>query len=132
MTRFADAVIRPCVKGPEMTVTEPSDREQIYDLMVRYGQANDTRDVDLLHTCFTDDVVAEYPFSGTVEGLGELAATWRRGVAPISTTHHFTNFTFAVDGHTALSIVWSSGDPAVLSHLGSPAQEEHPYEEGIG
>jgi hypothetical protein len=77
-----------------------NDREQIYDLMVRYGRANDTNDVDLLKSCLTDDIVADFPLSGHVEGIDAVAEIWLQGVLPMNTTHHFTNFSFDLDGDT--------------------------------
>jgi SnoaL-like protein len=79
----------------------PSDREQLYDLMVRYGRANDTHDAELVRTCFTDDVVARYdPFTGPVplQGWDEFIASWLGGLEHIDCAHQFTNFTYDLDG----------------------------------
>ena len=76
-----------------------TDREQIEDLMIRYGRSNDTRDPELLRTCVTDDIVALYePFVGPVRGWENFVASWLAGIAPLGGTHHFSNFTFDVDG----------------------------------
>lgn len=76
-----------------------SDREEIYDLMVRYGRATDTHDVDLVRTCFADDVSARYePFGGPLDDYDALIRAWIRGLEPIQTTHQFTNFTYDIDG----------------------------------
>jgi hypothetical protein len=142
------------------------DRAQIYDLMVRYGRANDTADVDLVRTCFTGDLTAEVvPWTERFEGIEAFLVSWTRGTAAFASTHHFSNFTFDVDGDAGsysclliaqhwprgtvasaetpmytigglyenrvrrtpegwritellLTILWCSGDPQVLGHLG--------------
>jgi hypothetical protein len=76
-----------------------TDREQIYDLMVRYGRANDTHDTDLVRTCFTDDVVAEYePYTGPLRGWDVFLRSWVDGLELIDCAHQFTNFTFELEG----------------------------------
>lgn len=152
-----------------------SDREQLYDLMVRYGRANDTKDIELFRTCFTDDVVFEVGYFGSrASGLDALAEHWLPRVKLFGSTHHFSNFSFDLeeeDGSFScllmaqhwpagadgmddtptylvggrydvtvrrlpvgwrasrwhLTLLWSSGDPTVLSQLGA-AGAEHPAE----
>ena len=101
-----------------------ADRARIYDLMVRYGRANDTADLELVRTCFTDDLVAEVvPWTERFEGLEAFLESWTRGMAAFHSTHHFSNFTFEVDGdegaysclligqHWARGTVGSAGTP---------------------
>ena len=80
-------------------MTQLSDREQIYDLMVRYGRANDTHDADLARTLFTEDITAKYePYSGELVGFDAFMDRWIGGLERIQTTHQFTNFEFDVNG----------------------------------
>ena len=51
-----------------MTVGELSDRIEIQDLLVRYARAIDTKDWDLLDTCFTPDAHVDYTSSGGIAG----------------------------------------------------------------
>ena len=48
------------------------DRCEIHDLHVRYFEAVDTGDQDLVRTCFTHDVVAHYHGRPTVYGVDAL------------------------------------------------------------
>jgi hypothetical protein len=80
-------------------MSDPSDREQIYDLMVKYGRANDTHDADLARTLFTSDVTARYePYSDELVGFEAFMERWIVGLERIQTTHQFTNFTFDIKG----------------------------------
>ncbi len=77
-----------------------SDREEIYDLMVRYGRATDTHDIELARTCFAADVSAQYePFGRPLEDYDALMTSWIEGLEPIQTSHHFSNFTYEIDGN---------------------------------
>lgn len=76
-----------------------SDREQIYDLMIRYGRATDTHDAELARTLFTEDISAIYePHSGLLEGFDAFMKRWIEGLESIQTMHQFTNFTFDING----------------------------------
>ena len=82
-----------------------TDREQIYDLKVRYGRAVDTYDTDLMRSCFTDDATWRYdPIGGQGElmrGWDEFATFWVQMQEPMRCTHQFTNFTFDIRGDDA-------------------------------
>ena len=43
-----------------MTPEECCDRAEIHDVVIRYGWAIDTKDWDLLDTCFTPDAHLDY------------------------------------------------------------------------
>ena len=82
-----------------------TDREQIYDLKVRYGRAVDTYDTDLMRSCFTDDATWRYdPIGGQgalMRGWDEFATFWVQMQEPMRCTHQFTNFTFDIRGDDA-------------------------------
>ena len=79
-----------------------TDREQIYDLMIRYGRAVDDHDVGLLRTCFTDDVIVDYKgaMDRPREGLEDFVDFFHSGLTSMGCTHHYSNFTFDIDGDT--------------------------------
>lgn len=80
-----------------------SDRDEIVELMVRYGASIDTRDFALLRTCFTPDAVVSYAsFAGEeLRGADALDAFLRRSAGTLDATHHmFLNFTVDADGDT--------------------------------
>ena len=53
-----------------MDIEEISDRLEIEQLMVRYVDAIDSKDWDLLDTVFTKDAFLDYESSGGPEGKG--------------------------------------------------------------
>jgi ketosteroid isomerase-like protein len=80
------------------------DRFEIQDLIVRYAQGVDRRDVALIASCFTDD--AEASFAGVPSGIGGkaiaafLGSMMPTGDAP-PTMHLFTNIVVVLDGDRA-------------------------------
>lgn len=90
--------------GPGLSGTTLTDRQQIYDLQVRYGRCVDTHDHDgLIRTCYTDDVVVQYdPVGGQgrpLVGWDEFVRVWDNNwPPPWDNFHQFTNFTFEIDG----------------------------------
>ena len=82
-----------------------TDREQIYDLMIRYGRAVDSYDTALIRSCFTDDATMRYdPIEGEgplMHGWAEFSIFWVRMQEPMRCTHQFTNFTFDIQGDEA-------------------------------
>ena len=82
-----------------------TDREQIYDLKVRYGRAVDTYDTDLMRSCFTEDATWRYdPIGGEGQlmcGWKEFSVFWVQMQEPMQCTHQFTNFTFDIHGDDA-------------------------------
>lgn len=83
----------------------PTDREQIYDLKVRYGRAVDTYDTALMRSCFTEDVTLRYdPIGGEgllMRGWDEFSIFWTQMQESMQCTHLFTNFTFNIDADDA-------------------------------
>jgi hypothetical protein len=77
-----------------------TDREQVLDLMVRYGRACDTKDWDLLASCFVPDAVIRYrSFGEEIRGVRALEEYLRGALDPLDATQHlFTNFAYELDG----------------------------------
>jgi ketosteroid isomerase-like protein len=88
-----------------MDRTSLSDREQIYDLKVRYGRAVDSCDAALMRSCFTEDATWRYDPIGAqgplMTGWDAFAVFWTQMQAPMNCTHHFSNFTIEIDGDEA-------------------------------
>lgn len=88
-----------------MTGATLTDREQIYELKVRYGRAVDTYDTELIRSCFTEDATMRYdPIGGEgqlMRGWSDFSAFWVRAQEPMECTHQFTNFTIDVAGDDA-------------------------------
>ena len=59
-----------------LSADQVSDRIEINDLLVRYTRAIDTRDWDLLDTCFTPDAHIDYKSSGGVAGSYPEVRAW--------------------------------------------------------
>jgi hypothetical protein len=64
-----------------------TDRLAVYDLVVRYATALDTRDWAMLSSCFVPDAVAEYP-NGTFTGYPAIEANCRRALLPLDASQH--------------------------------------------
>jgi hypothetical protein len=85
-------------------VPDPADCTAIYSLVVRYARALDTRDYELLETCFTDSAIARYITPGmdsdiTFDNPRELAMGLRRIHSTLDTTlHRVSNHTIVSDG----------------------------------
>jgi 3-phenylpropionate/cinnamic acid dioxygenase small subunit len=73
------------------------DRMAVADVLVRYATGIDGRDWDLLRSCFTDDVEADYGVIGVWHGADEITRWMRETHEPCGhTLHRITNV--AVDG----------------------------------
>ena len=88
-----------------MSIDEISDRIQIDDLLTRYTVAIDTKDWDLLDTCFTPDAQVDYTTSGGVKGPYPEVREWlAKALAAFSMTQHFiSNTVVTIEGDTAKS-----------------------------
>jgi hypothetical protein len=86
-----------------MSIEEISDRIQIEDLLIRYTVALDTKDWNLLDTCFTPDAHVDYTASGGIKGPYSKARGWlEKALAAFPMTQHFIgNSTVEIDGDTA-------------------------------
>ena len=86
-----------------LSLEEISDRIQINDLLIRYTVAIDTKDWNLLDTCFTKDAACDYRASGGVEGPYPKVRDWlSRALAAFPMTQHFiSNTTVEIQGASA-------------------------------
>jgi ketosteroid isomerase-like protein len=74
-----------------------SDREDIFDVAVRYATALDSRRWDLLRTCFVPDVLGRYGGNlGEVRGYEALEEVCKRTLEPLDGSQHIVS-NFAVD-----------------------------------
>lgn len=94
------------------------DSDAIRALLVRYATAIDTRDWDLLRSCFTDDAVTDYGDIGrwtSVEGIAAFMQDSHAGLG--ATNHMISNIEVEVDGDEATArayvhaVLATDGDP---------------------
>ena len=79
-----------------------SDRDDVVELMVRYGAGIDRKDWELFRSCFTPGIHADYVGFGVFEGYEALEGFVRPSVEPLDATQHtLTNFLVQLDGDTA-------------------------------
>jgi hypothetical protein len=99
-----------------MSIEEISDRIQINDLLVRYTVALDTKDWDLLDTCFTLDTQLDYSAAGGAKAPYPDVRTWlQKTLAAFSMTQHFIgNSTVEIERDSASSRTY------LINPLGSP------------
>lgn len=97
---------------------ESEDHRQISDLLLRYALGLDGRDPDLVGSCFTDDVRAEYAgvrLSGGRQGV--LDYTGAKMDAVVSTMHVVSNVLVRFDGPDAAEVT-SYGTVALVERVG--------------
>jgi len=77
----------------DLSTREISDRIRINDLLIRYTRAIDTKDWNLLDSCFIPDADVDYTASGGVAGkYPEVRAWLAKALAPFPiTAHYITN-----------------------------------------
>jgi hypothetical protein len=87
----------------DLSVRELSDRLAINDLLIRYTRAIDTKDWNLLDTCFTPDADVDYTATGGVAGkYPEVRAWLAKALTPFPiTVHYVTNSIVNLDGDRA-------------------------------
>lgn len=79
-----------------------SDRDELYDLTVRYATAIDTRRYGLLSTVFTEDADLDYGVIGHWTSAAEIIDFMDRAHASAEhTLHRMSNQVLAVDGDSA-------------------------------
>jgi hypothetical protein len=78
------------------------DRDDVVELMVRYGLGIDRKDWALFEGCFTPDVHAVYEGFGDFRGYDALEGFVRPSVEALDATQHtLTNFLVQLDGDVA-------------------------------
>jgi 3-phenylpropionate/cinnamic acid dioxygenase small subunit len=83
---------------------ELADRAEIQDLIVRYGWAIDTKDWDLLDTCFADDAEVDYSSNpGGKKGPYKQIRSWlEKMISAFPVTQHLmSNIDVQLSGDTA-------------------------------
>jgi len=86
-----------------MSAANVADRLAVSDVLIRYATAQDSREWELLASCFTDDARLDYDTSG-VFGRDDFVAHCRVGLARMKATQHcVTNHVIEVDGDHARS-----------------------------
>jgi 3-phenylpropionate/cinnamic acid dioxygenase small subunit len=95
------------------------DRRAIDDLLTRYAAAIDTKDWDLLDTCFTPDAFIDYTSAGGTKGnYPEVRAWLAEALAAFPMTQHLvTNRTVTLDGDTG------RGRAYFYNPMGSPGPD---------
>jgi 3-phenylpropionate/cinnamic acid dioxygenase small subunit len=97
--------------APQLSLQEISDRIQIQDLLTRYTVAIDTKDWNLLDTCFTPDADVDYTATGGTKGKYPEVRKWlAMALAPFPiTVHYISNTTVKLDGDRAATktYVWN-------------------------
>jgi len=95
---------------------EISDRIEINDLLIRYTRAIDTRDWNLLDTCFQPDAHVDYTSSGGTKGAYPEVRAWLdKALAPFTAMMHFVgNTTLELRGDEASSRTY------VINPMGLP------------
>jgi hypothetical protein len=85
-----------------------TDREQIQDLLVRYATGLDSRDWDLLASCFTEDGVADYgDLGGVNEGRGAIVSLCSGVLSGLDASQHMiTNMIISTDGDSGRAVCY--------------------------
>ncbi|WNF01151.1 nuclear transport factor 2 family protein [Streptomyces luomodiensis] len=77
------------------------DQIQIAQVLHRLARAMDTRDWDLLATCFIPEAVGDFA-TGQAVGLDRMLVDYKAFLPPLDTTQHLvTNIETVIDGDTA-------------------------------
>jgi 3-phenylpropionate/cinnamic acid dioxygenase small subunit len=85
-------------------MSEPEDRQDISDLLVRYATGIDRRDWPLFRTVFTDDCELDYGVIGSWKGVDAVADFMEKTHALAGhTLHRLTNQVIEVDGDKAVA-----------------------------
>ncbi len=86
-----------------LSLQELSDRIEIDDLLKRYATAIDTKDYELLDTCFVPDADVDYVSSGGIAGKYPEVRAWLEKALAIFhvTLHSLSNSEIELDGDSA-------------------------------
>jgi 3-phenylpropionate/cinnamic acid dioxygenase small subunit len=91
-------------------MSEREDRQDIFDLLVRYATGIDRRDWPLFRTVFTDDCELDYGVIGTWNGLDAVAEFMEQVHAMAGhTLHRLSNQAITVDGDKAEARTYIDG-----------------------
>lgn len=100
---------------------EISDRFEIQDLLVKYCDAIDTQNWDVLDTIFTDDAIIDYTeVGGACGSLPEIKAYLAKALTPFSAMQHMLGLPMiSIKGDEA-SARTALFNPMVLDRDGEP------------
>ncbi|MCH2188057.1 nuclear transport factor 2 family protein [Myxococcota bacterium] len=86
-----------------LSLEEVGDRIEIQDLLVRYTEAIDTKDWDLLDQCFLPDADLDYTTSGGIAGAYPEVRAWLAKALAMfpKTIHAISNSTIKLSGDRA-------------------------------
>jgi 3-phenylpropionate/cinnamic acid dioxygenase small subunit len=103
----------------ELSIRELSDRRQIDDLLTRYTVAIDTKDWNLLDTCFTSDARVDYTTSGGTKGAYPEVRQWLEKALSVfpMTMHFISNSVVEINGDRATARTY------VINPMGFPKQD---------
>lgn len=106
-----------------------SDRDEIFELTVRYATAIDSQQYGLLTTVFTsEDALVDYGVVGQWGGGAEVAAFMEAAhVGAAHTMHRMTNQAIAIDGDAAT--IRTYVDALILMEDGSGANPVGYYDD---
>jgi 3-phenylpropionate/cinnamic acid dioxygenase small subunit len=86
-----------------LSLQQVSDRIEIDDLLTRYAKAIDSKDYELLDTCFIPDADVDYVSSGGIAGKYPEVRAWLEkalAIFPV-TVHSLSNSEIELDGDRA-------------------------------
>lgn len=103
----------------ELSIREISDRIAINDLLVRYTVAIDTKDWNLLDTCFLPAAHVDYTQSGGTKGPYPEVRRWlEKALSVFPMTQHFiSNSAVTIDGDEARARTY------VINPMGFPKED---------
>ena len=100
---------------------ELSDRFEIQDLLVKYCDAIDTQNWDVLDTIFTQDAVIDYTEAGGARGsLEEIKAYLAKALTPFSGMQHMLGLPMIVIKGDIASARTPLFNPMILDRDGEP------------
>lgn len=96
------------------------DRQDIGDLLTRYGMALDSHDWTSLRTCFLPDAVADYgALEGRNEGIDEIIAACHRALVGLDSSQHLIgNVVVDFDGDQARATCYLHAQHYLVSASG--------------
>ncbi|MBW0018111.1 MAG: nuclear transport factor 2 family protein [Mycobacterium sp.] len=107
-----------------------SDRDDIFDLTVRYATAIDSRQYKLLSTVFTEEADLDYGVVGHWKSAAEITEFMDAAhLGAAQTLHRMTNQAITIDGDTAT--VRTYVDALILLEDGSGANPVGCYDDHV-
>ena len=93
------------------------EHEEIVAVLVRYTRAIDSKDWELLRTCFTADATSDYGAVGSWSGADDLVTFMELAHAGMGPTQHLlSNFEIDVEGDRATTRTYVHAVTVLASH----------------